>query len=89
MTNPNKCVIIQKKKQDPQFKESERITAIMKKNALKNCPVCGNELIISKLKCTDCDIEYTVKVYFDGTETKVSLSPLELKHIKLGSDITI
>ena len=38
---------------------------------------------------TDCDLEYTVKVYFDGKETKVSLSPLELKHIKLGSDITI
>ena len=31
----------------------------MKKNSLKNCPVCGNELIISKLKCTDCDIEYS------------------------------
>ena len=38
---------------------------------------------------TDCDLEYTVKVYFDGKETSVSLSPLELKHIKLGSDITI
>lgn len=31
----------------------------MKKNILKDCPVCGKNLIISKLKCTDCDMEYS------------------------------
>lgn len=31
----------------------------MKKSILKTCPVCGNTLIISKLKCTDCDMEYS------------------------------
>jgi hypothetical protein len=31
----------------------------MKKNILKNCPVCGEELTISKLKCISCDMEYS------------------------------
>ena len=31
----------------------------MKKNLLKTCPVCGKYLTISKLKCTDCDMEYS------------------------------
>lgn len=31
----------------------------MKINILKNCPVCGKDLIVSKLKCTDCDMEYS------------------------------
>ena len=31
----------------------------MKKNILKTCPVCGKDLIISKLKCNDCDMEYS------------------------------
>ena len=31
----------------------------MKKTVLKACPVCGKDLIISKLKCTDCDMEYS------------------------------
>lgn len=31
----------------------------MKTNTLKSCPICGKELIISKLKCTDCDMEYS------------------------------
>ena len=29
----------------------------MKKNVLRTCPVCGQELIISKLKCVECDME--------------------------------
>lgn len=32
---------------------------IMKKTVLKNCPVCGEELILSKLKCANCDMEYS------------------------------
>lgn len=31
----------------------------MKKNLLKTCPVCGKDLTISKLRCTDCDMEYS------------------------------
>ena len=31
----------------------------MKQNTLKACPVCGKELIISKLKCNNCDMEYS------------------------------
>lgn len=31
----------------------------MKKNKLQNCPICGNALTISKLKCTECDMEYS------------------------------
>ena len=31
----------------------------MKQNVLKKCPVCGKDLAISKLKCTDCDMEYS------------------------------
>lgn len=31
----------------------------MKNNTLKACPVCGNELVISKLKCPECDMEYS------------------------------
>lgn len=31
----------------------------MKKNILKDCPICGKELSISKLKCEDCDMEYS------------------------------
>lgn len=33
--------------------------ATMKKNILKTCPICGKELVISKLKCTECDMEYS------------------------------
>ena len=29
------------------------------KNELRNCPMCGKELVASKLKCTDCDMEYS------------------------------
>lgn len=29
------------------------------KKILKNCPICGKELAISKLKCIDCDMEYS------------------------------
>lgn len=31
----------------------------MKRNVLKKCPVCGKDLVISKLKCDDCDMEYS------------------------------
>ena len=31
----------------------------MKKNVLRICPICNKELIVSKLKCTDCDMEYS------------------------------
>ncbi len=31
----------------------------MKPNILKTCPVCKKELVISKLKCTECDMEYS------------------------------
>ena len=31
----------------------------MRKKALRVCPVCGKDLIISQLKCTDCDMEYS------------------------------
>ena len=31
----------------------------MKISTLKACPVCGKDLIISKLKCTECDVEYS------------------------------
>lgn len=31
----------------------------MKKNLLKTCPICGKDLIISKFKCMDCDMEYS------------------------------
>lgn len=31
----------------------------MKNNTLKSCPVCGKELVITKLKCTNCDMEYS------------------------------
>ena len=29
------------------------------KNTLKMCPVCGQELIVSRLKCTECGMEYS------------------------------
>lgn len=31
----------------------------MKKNLLKTCPICSKDLTISKLKCTDCGMEYS------------------------------
>ena len=31
----------------------------MKINTLKACPVCNRDLIVSKLKCTECDMEYS------------------------------
>lgn len=31
----------------------------MKHNVMNNCPICGKNLIISKLKCSDCDMEYS------------------------------
>ena len=30
-------------------------------NLLKVCPICGKDLVISKLKCRDCDMEYSGK----------------------------
>lgn len=26
---------------------------------LKDCPICGNKLVVSKLKCAECDMEYS------------------------------
>ena len=31
----------------------------MKQNLFKSCPICGDDLVISKLKCTKCDMEYS------------------------------
>ena len=31
----------------------------MKNKILKNCPICGDDLVISKLKCTGCEMEYS------------------------------
>ena len=31
----------------------------MKESILKVCPICGKELKISKLQCTECDMEYS------------------------------
>ena len=31
----------------------------MEKNLLKTCPVCGKDLIVSKLTCTGCNMEYS------------------------------
>lgn len=31
----------------------------MKKTVLKNCPICGEELILSKLRCENCNMEYS------------------------------
>ena len=51
-----------------------------KKRVLTSCPVCGGDMIITEIKCPDCDI--TIQGKFEQS-TVSSLSPEHMKFVKV------
>jgi len=56
----------------------------MKESILKVCPICGKELKISKLQCTECDMEYSgnfnMSVFFKLEDAEIEFIKEFLKN---------